>query len=152
MTDAHLKDEVMAAISRLHAGERATARSDLLELWSRIGWKGDPYLRSTVAHFIADTEDDPEAELAWDLKALAAATVDSERGDYSPVSASVAPFLPSLHLNVGDAYRRTGNIEQSRRHADAGRASMDVLNDDGYGAIIRAGLERLDERLRRAGA
>ena len=147
MNDDRLNDEMMAAVARLQAGERAAARADLLALWSRSEAAPDPYVRSALAHFIADTQDDPEIELEWDLKALAAAVVDSDAEDFAPASPALAAFLPSLHLNVGDAFRRTGDLRQARRHADAGGRAAVALDDDGYGRMIRAGLDRLHASL-----
>lgn len=53
-----------------HAGDREEARQRLLDLWAEIGEHGDPLHRCTLAHYLADTQDDPADELAWDLRAL----------------------------------------------------------------------------------
>ncbi|GGS20926.1 hypothetical protein GCM10010269_69810 [Streptomyces humidus] len=56
-----------------HGGDREEARRRLLDLWTEIGEEGDPLHRCTLAHYLADTQDDPSDELAWDLRALTAA-------------------------------------------------------------------------------
>lgn len=71
------KDAVMTrigqAIMLLHAGDREEARNRFGELWSEIGEDGDALHRCTLAHYMADAQDDPGDELAWDLRALTAA-------------------------------------------------------------------------------
>ncbi len=56
-----------------HGGDREEARERLLGLWAELGEDGDPLHRCTLAHYLADTQDDPTDELAWDLRALSAA-------------------------------------------------------------------------------
>lgn len=57
---------------------------------------------------------------------------------------------PSLHLNLGDGYLRQGRITDAEAQSTAGRAHRDTLGGDGYGALIRRGLEGLAERTRAA--
>ena len=44
-----------------------------------------------------------------------------------------------------------GRVDEARTQLDTGLAAVDALGDDGYGAMIRGGLERLAERLAQAG-
>ncbi|WP_326696378.1 hypothetical protein OG909_02960 [Streptomyces sp. NBC_01754] len=71
------KDAVMTRIGQavmlLHGGDREEARDRFGILWAEIGEAGDALHRCTLAHYMADAQDDPEDELAWDLRALAAA-------------------------------------------------------------------------------
>lgn len=55
-------------------------------------------------------------------------------------------MYPSLHLNLGEAYRRLSGHARARAHLDQGRA-VAALADDGYGRMIIGGLERLGDRL-----
>jgi hypothetical protein len=52
-----------------------------------------------------------------------------------------------LHLNLGEGYRKLGDGARAREHLDRGLAAVDTLPDDGYGRIIRGGLEGLAQRL-----
>ncbi|MFG3405465.1 hypothetical protein [Streptomyces sp. NPDC048142] len=61
------------AIMLLHGGDREEARNRFGALWSELGADGDALHRCTLAHYMADTQDDPGDELAWDLRALTAA-------------------------------------------------------------------------------
>ena len=42
-----------------HGGDREEARDRLLGLWAELGEDGDPLHRCTLAHYLADTQDDP---------------------------------------------------------------------------------------------
>ncbi|MGW1838082.1 hypothetical protein [Streptomyces sp. NPDC002067] len=55
------------------AGDREEARNRLAALWQEIGPAADPLHRCTLAHYLAATQDTPQARLAWDLTALEAA-------------------------------------------------------------------------------
>ncbi|MGW2027256.1 hypothetical protein ACWCPC_34855, partial [Streptomyces decoyicus] len=75
--EATPEDGVLTRIGQaimLHrAGDREEARNRLSELWHEIGPQGDAFHRCTLAHYMADTQDDPRDELDWDLRALEAA-------------------------------------------------------------------------------
>ena len=64
------------------------------------------------------------------------------------VSLPVAALYPSLHLNLSECYRKLGDLHRARMHLQHARATIGALGDDGYGRMIRDGLERVAERLR----
>ena len=138
--------EGMALAAR---GERGPARRLLQEVWDGFGGeRGDPLHRCALAHTMADLQDDVGQELLWDLRALAAADLLTDaRAAQAGVSTPVSGFYPSLHLNLGDCYRRLGDVDLARGHLERGRAAVDRLPDDGYGRLVRGGLDRLAERL-----
>jgi hypothetical protein len=145
-------DPTMAAIGHgielNQRGERDAARQHFAQLWERVGPDGEPLHRCAIAHSMADTQNDPREELVWDLRALEAAeSITDDQVQQAGMAATVAGFYPSLHLNLGDVYRRLEDTEQARRHLALGRAATDALADDGYARMIRAGLDRLSERL-----
>lgn len=57
-------------IARQHARDPEGARQRLTEIWAEIADDGDPFHRCVLAHYMADLQDDPREELAWDLRAL----------------------------------------------------------------------------------
>lgn len=59
----------------------------------------------------------------------------------------MAAFYPSLHLNLGDVYRRLGEWDLARAHLARGLDAVGALGDDGYGQLIKGGLDRLAQRL-----
>ncbi|MCH0540990.1 hypothetical protein I3F58_15710 [Streptomyces sp. MUM 203J] len=132
----------------LHAGDREEARNRFHALWARIGEDGDPLHRCTLAHYMADAQDDPDAELAWDLRALNAARAS---GDARPAARDAAAALralyPSLHLNLAADYLKLGRPDDARVHLRWARGAAGALGDDGYGAGVRASMERLGRLL-----
>ncbi|WP_406307573.1 hypothetical protein [Streptomyces sp. NBC_00885] len=133
----------------LHGGDREEARNRFGAIWSEIGEAGDALHRCTLAHYMADTQDDPGDELAWDLRALAAADgLSEERPARRETAHEVRAFYPSLHLNLAADYVKLQHPEAARVHLDRARAATDALGDDGYGNGVRAAIERLEVRLR----
>ncbi|MDI3418366.1 hypothetical protein [Streptomyces luteolus] len=154
--DQSSEDAVMAragqAVMLHRAGDREEARNRLLELWTEIGEHGDPLHRVTIAHYMADTQDDPADELAWDLRALTAADVlTDERVGQHHRSLEVRAFYPSLHLNLAADYVKLHREDEARAHIRRARGAIGTLGDDAYGNGIRAAIERLELRLGEGG-
>jgi hypothetical protein len=130
------------------SGDRDLARRSFSTLWAEVGDDGDPLHRCAIAHAMADVQDDLEDELDWDLRALAAAEgLTDERVRSAGVQGTARSFQPSLHLNLADVYRRLGRPDEARHHLDTGLGTVDALGDDGYGAMIREGLARIEREL-----
>jgi hypothetical protein len=114
--------------------------------------------RVGIAHSMADVQDDPEDELLWDLRALAAADeLTDQRVAEVGIDSPVAAFYPSLLLNLGEVYRKLGRLEEARdqlrRGLDATRAlQWSAEPPDGYQAMVIDALTRLGERLDDASA
>lgn len=151
------KDAVVTRIGQavmlLHGGDREEARNRFGALWAEIGEDGDALHRCTLAHYMADTQDDPGDELAWDLRALTAAegltgTAVAEHRDAS----AVRSFFPSMHLNLAADYLKLQRFGAARLHLDRAWDTVGVLGDDGYGGGIRAAIGRLEQRMRGHGA
>ncbi|KES05943.1 hypothetical protein BU52_17670 [Streptomyces toyocaensis] len=145
-------DAVLTRIGQLvmlhHAGDREEARHRFLGLWAEIGEHGDPLHRCTLAHYLADTQDDPEDELAWDLRALTAA---EEAAAGRPAGYEGAPAVralyPSLHLDLAADYARLGRTDAARSHLRRARGAALTLAADRYGEGVRAAIRRLEVRL-----
>lgn len=147
-------DVVMGRIGQvimlLHGGDREEARNRFAGLWDEIGEAGDALHRCTLAHYMADTQDDPEDELLWDLRALAAAEgLDPDEGRAARHASTVAVrgFYPSLHLSLAADYLKLERREAARLHLLRARTAAGALADDGYGDGVRAAIERLEWRL-----
>ena len=123
-----------------HAGDREEARRRLLDLWTELGEDGDPLHRCTLAHYLADTQDDPSDELAWDLRALTEA--EGAGGELA-----VRALYPSLHLNLAADYVKLDRTEAARVHLRRARGAAGALGDDSYGDGVRAEIRRLEVRL-----
>ncbi|GGL88218.1 hypothetical protein GCM10010129_35040 [Streptomyces fumigatiscleroticus] len=145
-------DAVLTRIGQVvmlhHAGDREEARHRFLDLWAEIGEHGDPLHRCTLAHYLADTQDDPGDELAWDLRALTAAEeLAGDRFAGHESAPAVRALYPSLHLDLAADYARLGRREAARVHLRRARSAADALGDDRYGDGVRAALSRLELRL-----
>jgi len=149
------------AVMLLHAGDREEARNRFGIIWSEIGERGEALHRCTLAHYMADTQDDPGDELAWDLRALtaaeglsgaaveglSAAAVTAPDDEYRD-AAAVRALVPSLHLSLAADYLKLQRFEAARIHLDRAWDAVGVLEDDGYGGGVRAALGRMEQRLR----
>ncbi|MFI1568456.1 hypothetical protein ACH4ZX_36475 [Streptomyces sp. NPDC020490] len=150
-------DAVMTRIGQAamlhHAGDREEARHRYLRLWAEIGEDGDPLHRCTLAHYMADAQDDPADELAWDLRALTAAEeLNHERLAEHADAPAVRALYPSLHLNLAADYVRLGRGGPARTHLRLARGAAEALADDGYAEGVRAAIRRLELRLEEGGA
>jgi hypothetical protein len=69
----------------------------LERLWERVGITGDPLHRCSIAHTLADLQDDVRDELVWDRRALdAGRSVDAERMAQVGMPGTPRGLLPSL--------------------------------------------------------
>lgn len=118
--------KVGEGIELLHQGERAAARALFAQLGTPIEEGGDALHRRALAHWMADAQDDPREELAWDLRALeAAGSISEERAQQAGVAGTVSGFYPSLHLNLGEVYRKLGDQQKAAEHLPLGRAHVE---------------------------
>uniref|UniRef100_A0AAU2AAM7 Tetratricopeptide repeat protein n=1 Tax=Streptomyces sp. NBC_00093 TaxID=2975649 RepID=A0AAU2AAM7_9ACTN len=144
------------AVMLHHGGDREEARGRFLGLWAEIGEDGDPLHRCTLAHYMADTQDDPSDELAWDLRALSAAEELSDERVAEVVqhegALAVRALYPSLHLNLAADYVKLDRPEAARTHLRRARGAADALGDDSYGDGVRAAIGRLELRLGEGGS
>jgi hypothetical protein len=129
--------------------DRTGAAADLVALWDEIGGPAaDPLHAVSLAHFLADLQDDPAAELEWDQRALRAADgLTDERAREYHASLAVRGFYPSLHLNLAADHVKLADPAAARRHLDRAEAALPDLPPGGYGDMIRAGIARLRARL-----
>lgn len=137
--------EVIAAVTAAQQGE-AGGREALLAQLAATG-QGDHPQRCVLAHYLADREPELADEVAWDELALREHALLDDGALAVIGIPSARGMAPSLHLNLADGYLRQGRLEASRAQLEAGLAASDALGDDGYGRLVRGGLERLAERL-----
>lgn len=142
-------DPVIAAVGLALSGDVDGGRRDLLDCWERTTVEQHAE-RCVLAHYLADLEADVADEVAWDERALAEYGHVADT-DLAPVGIPSARGLAaSLHLNLGHGYLRQGRVDQASDQLEAGLAAVDALGDDGYGAMVRSGLDGLRERVARA--
>jgi hypothetical protein len=146
-------DAIMVRIGQaimLHrAGDREEARNRFAILWSETTGKGDLFHRCTIAHYMADTQDDPGTELEWDRRALAAAdALSDEEAEWGEHFLAVRCLYPSLYLNLAADHVKLGEPGAARRELARAQGVLGSLADDEYGAGVRAAVRRLELRLK----
>lgn len=147
-----MDDPVLAqigdAIGLSTRGDASGARTLLLQLWQAIGEAGDPLHRCAAAHSLADVVVDPHDQLTWDLRALAAADeLTDARVEAAGMATTVAAMYPSLHLNLGEAYRKVGDRDRALDHLARGRETLVHVIDEGTREMFDDAFARLAERL-----
>ncbi len=124
-TPAAVLETVGRASMLGHQGDRDGARALLDGAWAAVA-EGPAVLRCAVAHARADVADDPDAERAWDERALAEAAIAAGEPVVDGLP-PVAALLPSLHLNLADVHRRLGRPAEAAEHVAHGRAALAAL-------------------------
>lgn len=119
-------EQITAAIGLGHAGDREAAREQLGRLWDATD---DRQTRCAIAHYLADVQDETPDELAWDVRAL-----DDVQDE---------AWLPSLHLNLADDYRRLGDTTRADEHLGLARKHLGLLGADAYGDLVRGGVDQV---------
>ena len=145
-----MADSILARVGEAIAitpSDRGGARRIYAGLWDAVGETGDPLHRCAIAHGMADVQDAADAELVWDLRALAAATELTNARLEAVGMGTIDGLMTSLHLNLADVYRRTGDAEKSRAHIDAAHGALAALPGDQYAQMIRASLDRISSSL-----
>jgi hypothetical protein len=147
--DHPLWPKVAAGIVESQSGDRELARQQLTDLWAELG-ADDHGLECIVAHYLADLQGDVRSELEWDQRALDAHVHIGDLELKALGVSSAAALLPSLHLNLGDGWLRAGDPVRARHHLDRARSAEVHLRQDGYGDLVRGGLNRLAARIEAA--
>nr|WP_236573013.1 hypothetical protein [Streptomyces sp. GS7] len=152
------------AIMLHRAGDREEARNRLGDLWREVGPQGDAFHRCALAHYMADTQDDPRDELDWDLRALEAAEGfvterPAETGSAAGASdvadgpgprhplVALRAFFPSLHLNLAADYAGLDRPADARAQLRRARASVNALADGEYRQSLKDAIDRLELRI-----
>jgi hypothetical protein len=141
--NADLLDAVQLALS----GHAEIARQRLGELWTTLP-PDDFFHRCVLAHYLADLQPDPNAELHWDQVALdAALAASSESFDGQIPDVTRDAFLPSLHLNLASSYERTLSLDLAKRHAALALDAAESLPPTPLAESTRAAIDRICVRL-----
>lgn len=118
-------------------GEMQNAAEIFLEAWEIA--KTD-FEKFTAAHYMARHQRTVAEKLNWDNLALRFAL---NIGDDS-----IKSTLPSLYLNIGKCYEDLNNLESASSNYDLARSYFDYLPENGYGAMIKNGVENGRRRVR----
>jgi hypothetical protein len=142
-------EHITSAVGLALAGDTERGREALTDCWQATT-DADHAQRCVIAHYLADLQSSLDEEVSWDEAALSE-HAQVRDGDLAPVGiTSTDGMAPSLHLNLGDGYLRQGRLDAAEAQLEAGMSARGALATDGYGDLIRSGLDRLEERLREA--
>lgn len=92
-----------------------------------------------AAHYIARHQKSTADKLTWDKTALDLALKindDTMKANY-----------PSLYLNIGKCYEDLNDFEKARENYQSALSFSDCLPNDGYGKMIKSGIENGIERV-----
>jgi hypothetical protein len=140
--------EIQAAVNDLHDGRVTRARRRLEGLWEQVEQTANSSHRCAVAHWLADTQDDPSQELAWDERALLEAeTLPGRQVPFAGTAATIATMYPRLHLDVATACWRMRDACGALEHLAKARAGLADLPDTPGRLGIRRDIARLEAEL-----
>jgi len=142
-------EHITRAVGLALAGDTQRGRDALSDCWHATS-DADHAQRCVIAHYLADLQSSLDDEVSWDEVALSEHGHVADEDLASVGITSAAGLAPSLHLNLGDGYLRQGRVDAARAQLHAGVQSLSVLPADGYGALIRSGLDRLETRVQAA--
>jgi hypothetical protein len=142
-------EHITSAVGLALAGDTQRGRDALSDCWHATT-EADHAQRCVIAHYLADLQSSLDEEVSWDEVAMSEHGHVADEDLASVGITSAAGLAPSLHLNLGDGYLRQGRVDAARAQLHAGVQSLDVLPADGYGALIRSGLDRLETRVQAA--
>lgn len=87
----------------------------------------------TAAHYRARHQKSVQDKLKWDETALHFALDMHDE--------QVKECYPSLYLNIGKGYEDLNDLDRAKEHYQQARSFVGFLPDDGYGKMIRSGIE-----------
>jgi tetratricopeptide (TPR) repeat protein len=120
------------------AGRNEEALEHYTQAWSAAN---NDFEKFTAAHYIARHQKDVVNKLNWDEIALRLALGMDDK--------SMEASYPSLYLNVAKCYEDMGDVASARKNYELALSFTDRLPDDGYGRMIRGGIQNGIERVMR---
>jgi rifampin ADP-ribosylating transferase len=112
------------------------AKALFLQAWNQASTEVEKFI---AAHYLARHQNSVAEKLEWDLEALQLA-LEIQDGN-------IISSYPSLYLNVGKGYEELGDIEQAKIHYQLASSYTSHLADEGYGKMIKQGIENALKRL-----
>ena len=117
-------------------GEAPAARALFEQAWAL---RRDDYDACIAAHFLARHQSTLDETLRWnEIAARHAEAVADDRA---------RSFLASLYLNLGDAHRALGHVDDAQAAAERARATLAHVPEGGYRDFVSRAIDRLAERL-----
>ena len=111
-------------------GQLAKAAGIFNEAWDQAS---NDFEKCIAAHYLARHQETASGKLKWDQLALHHALNTNDQ--------SIKPTLASLYLNIGKCYEDLHDPENAKKHYQLAVSYTAFLPHDGYGAMIKRGIE-----------
>lgn len=149
MTESNMLHRAHEGLQLHLRGEHDRAREHLAALWDELGEHGNPIVRCSVAHYLADLQgQDHRSSLRWNAEAVREANrVDDPEYVDPDLGVSTALLYPSLLLNLAEDHRNLGEFEKAVSVLSAARESLARLHPDDRPLGVPEALDKLAERL-----
>jgi tetratricopeptide (TPR) repeat protein len=95
----------------------------------------------TAAHYLARHQKNTADKLKWDETALRIALKIKDE--------SIRTHYPSLYLNIAKCYEDLTDIDNAKKNYQSALSFANFLPEDGYGKMIRSGINNGIERVTR---
>ena len=118
-------------------GQPSSALLLFQEAWETAANNTDKF---TAAHYIARHQGAVVDKLKWDEIALELALSINED--------AVKSTYPSLYLNVAKCYEELKDPDNAMKHYELANSFTHFIPDDGYGNMIKAGIQQGMERVK----
>jgi hypothetical protein len=140
-------EKLQSIIQISQSGNKEKARKLFNRIIPLLG--NDPLHNCIFAHYMADVQNELEKELYWDLKSLEYLDklTDERLKQFNP-TLNQKGFYASVYLNIAEDYRKSNMIESSKKYINLAEKSIHELDDNGYGNMIKQGIERIKEKIR----
>jgi len=112
------------------------AKALFSEAWDRAA---NDFEKFTAAHYLARQQPTTAEKLKWDETALSFALKIDD--------GSMLQSYPSLYLNIGKCYEDENDFEAARKNYRLALSYAGHLPGNGYGQMIKAGIENGLERV-----
>ncbi len=119
-------------------GEIANAKQLFQQAWDI---SSNDFEKFTSAHYMARHQKNIADKLKWDEMALSIALKIKDE--------SIRTYYPSLYLNIAKCYEDLTDMENAKKNYQSALSFANLLPDDGYGKMIRSGINKGIERITR---
>ena len=119
-------------------GKPEAAREPSERAWEE---SEDDFDACAAARYLAGQQPSAEETFRWNEEALECAAAGDER---------VKGFYPSLYPNMGKSHEDPGDPDGVRRCYELAAEKVNALTDEGYGGLVRRGINTGLGRIRRA--
>jgi tetratricopeptide (TPR) repeat protein len=112
------------------------ARNKFIKAWNDAT---NDFEKFTAAHYVARHQKSVEDKLSWDRTALSFALKIKDE--------NMPANFPSLYLNIAKCLEDLGDFGNAKENYQKALSWVNSLPDNGYGQMIKSGIEKGLERL-----